>query len=538
MILQSRFYKSKKLLLVEDCEPVRASVKGMLQQIGFEQITAVADATAALAQAQKQQFDFIVADFQLGDGKDASQFFAELKLQGWLKAGACFAIMSAEPVRQPVHGMLSVLPDCYLLKPFSYVELEKKLAKAFQTSIALRKVYQAASRTDYQEAIAQADEVVKQHPSLTLQALRLKAEVMLASNDGAAALALYQYVCQQRDFSWARLGQAIALVQLARCAEADTQLQALLKQEELKPEALAQLVQLALLQGALADAKTWVQELLRLNPTANMYQQYYGNLLHLMDDDAAAMAYWQKLLQQYRFSAFDHIEPYLALSRCQLRAAKQADLASYSALLKQFFDTLQSIPLKLLTAPGAAQQKILLAHGYLLQGEGAKSDTLQAEIAAFDGSLPLSSLLDRVSYHVANNDNTAAGEQLRQANLLADTLSKNGQGMAPLVVQYFTTMLKASNQQLRQWQQQGGQQLQADKPKAALQLLRSAFLSCPAHSATALQLLQALAMLPGHKALKPLARAVLQLLNTKALSSSERSRLADLTDSLPELYLD
>ncbi|WP_046555661.1 tetratricopeptide repeat protein [Arsukibacterium ikkense] len=538
MILQSRFYKSKKLLLVEDCEPVRASIKGMLQQIGFEQITAVADATAALAHAKKQQFDFIVADFQLGEGKDASQFFAELKLHGWLKAGACFAIMSAEPIRQPVHGMLSGLPDCYLLKPFSYVELEKKLAKAFQTSIALRKIYQAAASADYQEAITQADEVVKQHPSLTLQALRLKAEVMLAAGDGKAALGLYQYVCQQRDFSWARLGQAIALLQLSRFAEAATQLQELLKQEELRPEALACLVQLALLQGELQEAKAWVLELLRINPTDNIYQQYYGNLLHLLGDDAAAIAYWQKLLQQYRFSAFDHIEPYLALGRSQLLAAQQADLASYSPLIKQFFDTVQSIPLKLLTAPGAVQQKIQLAQGYLLQGDGAKSAALQAEIAAFDGSLPLSSMLDLVRYHVACNDSMAAGELLKQANLLADTLSKNCQGLAPLVVQHFTTMLKASNQQLRQWQQQGGQQLQADKPKAALQLLRSAFLLCPAHSATSLQLLQALAMLPGHKALKPLASAVLQLLNTKALSSSERSKLTELTNSLPELYLD
>ena len=538
MILQSRFYKSKKLLLVEDCEPVRASVKGMLQQIGFEQITAVADASAGLLQAQKQQFDFILADFQLGDGKDGSQFFAELKLQGWLKPGACFAIMSAEPVRQPVHGMLAGQPDCYLLKPFSFIDLERKLAKAFQTAIALRKIYQAAAISDYPAALAQADEVVKQHPPLTLQTLRLKAEVMLAAGDGAAALALYQYVCQQRDFSWARLGQAIALLQLTRFDEAAEQLEELATQDEVRPEALGYLVQLALLQGELTQAKSWIQELLRYNPTDNFYQQCYGNVLHLTDDDEAAIAYWQKLLQQYRFSAFDHIEPYLALSRSLLLAAQQADLTDCNLLLKQFFDTLQSIPLKLLSPQGVVQQNILLAHGYLLKGDGAKSDALQAEVTAAEARLTLGSMLDLAWYQFACNELKAASDMVQQANSLANELSRSGEDMAPLLVKHFAKMLTGSSQQLRQWQQQGEQQLLAVKPKAALQVLRSAFLLCPGHSTTALNLVQALGMLPGHKALKPLANAVLQLLNSKTLSGKERSRLSSLTDTLPELYLD
>tara|TARA_R110002126_G_scaffold16527_16_gene66028 strand:+ start:12110 stop:13726 length:1617 start_codon:yes stop_codon:yes gene_type:complete len=538
MILQSRFYKSKKLLLVEDCEPVRASIKGMLQQIGFEQITAVADAGAALQHAQKQQFDFIVADFQLGDGKDARQLFAELKLQGWLKTGACFAIISAEPIRQPVHGVLSGQPDCYLLKPFSYVELEKKLARAFQTAIALRKLYLAAANADYTDALLQADEVVKQHPALTLQALRLKAEVMLAADDGAAALALYQYVCQQRDFAWARLGEAIALLQLARYDEAGAQLQALTKQEEIRPEALSYLVQLALLQGELAVAKDWVMELLRYNATDNVYQQYFGNLLHLMADDEAAVNYWQKLLQQYRFSAFDHIEPYLALSRSLLRSAQYADLAGHSKLIKQFFETLQSIPLKLLSSQGLVQQKILLAHGYLLQGDGAKSELLQAEISSEQMSLPVTSMLDLVWYYFSCGNTKTMTTSLQQAKTDAAMLSRNGESMAPLLVNHFASMLNDSAQQLQQWQQLAARQIQDNKPKAALQTLRSAFLLCPAHNPTALSLLQVLGLLPGHKALQPLASSVLQLLNSKALTSAERSRLTTLTDALPELYLD
>lgn len=85
MIFQTRFYKTKKILLLEDCEPVRASIKGMLQQIGFEDITAVADAAQALAVAENCSFDFILADFELGTGKNALQFYTDLSQQALLK---------------------------------------------------------------------------------------------------------------------------------------------------------------------------------------------------------------------------------------------------------------------------------------------------------------------------------------------------------------------------------------------------------------------------------------------------------------------
>ena len=117
MISQASFYKSKKVLLIEDCEPVRASIKGMLQQIGFDNITTVADAAQAMPLANQDSFDFILADFDLGSGKDALQFFTDLSQQAILRVGCCFILMSAEPRRMPVLGLLQGAPDAFILKP-------------------------------------------------------------------------------------------------------------------------------------------------------------------------------------------------------------------------------------------------------------------------------------------------------------------------------------------------------------------------------------------------------------------------------------
>ena len=68
--LNPKFYKSKKVLIVDDCDPVRASIKGMLQKIGFEHIAQAPDANTAIANCTEILYDFILSDFNLGEGKD------------------------------------------------------------------------------------------------------------------------------------------------------------------------------------------------------------------------------------------------------------------------------------------------------------------------------------------------------------------------------------------------------------------------------------------------------------------------------------
>ncbi|CAM5225049.1 response regulator transcription factor [Alishewanella longhuensis] len=58
--MESGFLSIKRVLLVDDCAPVRASIKGMLQQIGFKLIFQAKDAIEAYALCQQHSFDFIL----------------------------------------------------------------------------------------------------------------------------------------------------------------------------------------------------------------------------------------------------------------------------------------------------------------------------------------------------------------------------------------------------------------------------------------------------------------------------------------------
>ena len=60
----------------------------------------------------------------------------------------------------------------------------------------------------------------------------------------------------------------------------------------------------------------------------------------------------------------------------------------------------------------------------------------------------------------------------------------------------------------------------------------------PCNAGLALNLLQVLSQLPAHKALLPLAKAVLSALENTSVTSANQQRLAQLLPQLPELYLD
>jgi len=538
MIFQTSFYKSKKLLLVEDCEPVRASIKGMLQQIGFEDITAVADAVQALQLANKDSFDFILADFDLGTGKDALQFFAELCQRETLRVSCCFLLMSAEPRRMPVMGVLQGAPDGFILKPFSYVELEKRLAKAWSNRVKLRKVYQALRQDDYKTAQLELDQIINAVNSSSLLALRLMAEVLLAEGNYAAALKLYEQVTQQRDFSWARLGQAIALFQQQDYALAESQLLSLMELDEIRPEALEWLACLYLRQGQYDNAAKHLAELLKLQNTHAMAQQATGCILQLTGQTETAVKHWQKLIQQYRFSGFDQADFYFVLTRLQMDQAIRAKLADFPLIIKKASESLATMPQKLLNEKTEAVQAILHARLSLLKGNIADAKQQFSLLASQTVPEDPAAILDLAQLAFALGETKVADANLALLQAFAPTKTDLNAECQRLMAQFMVQQEQQLRAQIRQWNQSGMEQAQAGDNKPALLLLRQAFMYMPCNAALVLNLLQALSQIPADKSLLALARAALTALEFSSKTAANQQRLAQLLPQLPEMYLD
>ena len=538
MIFQASFYKSKKLLLIEDCEPVRASIKGMLQQIGFDNITTVADATQAMPLAKKDSFDFILADFDLGSGKDALQFFTDLSQQAILRVGCCFILMSAEPRRMPVLGLLQGAPDAFILKPFSYVELEKRLAKAWNNRVKLRKAYQALQQQDYKTAQLELDPVINAVNSSSLPALRLMAEVLMADHSYSAALKLYEQVSQQREFSWAMLGQAVALLQLEEHKAAESRLLALVEQDDARPEALEWLCCHYLRQANLEQAGQQLAELMKLASISLVAHKANGCIMLLNGQQDGSSKYWQKQIQQYRFSAFDQADYYFALTRIQLEQAQRAPRQEFSARLKKAGDTLALMPQKLVNEGTEAELTVLRAMLSLLQGNIAEAQQQLEQVLTDYNPADPESIVDIARLAFALGDMKQADACLAKLKDFKPAKADLTGECQRLTAQYLLQQEQQLRGQIRQWNQAGMEQAQAGNNGQALTLLRQAFVFMPCNAGLVLNLLQTLTQLPADKALKPLAKSAMTALEFSTKSVANQQRLAQLLPQLPELYLD
>ncbi|MBZ9611096.1 hypothetical protein [Rheinheimera maricola] len=538
MIFQASFYKTKKILLLEDCEPVRASIKGMLQQIGFEDITAVPDAAQAMSFAAKQSFDFVLADFELGVGKDALQFFTDLTQQALLKASCCFVLLSAEPRRLPVFGLLHGTPDSFLLKPFSYVELEKRLAKVWSQRSKMRKVYQALHQQDLKTAQYELDQIVNAVNSTSLLALRLMAEVLFAQGSYAAASKLYDQVMQQRDFSWARLGQAVAMLQLADYQEAETRLVALTELDEVRPEALEWLACVYLRQGQYELAQKQLTDLLRGQSSHVVAHLASVAVLQLIPQTGECVKYLQKLIQQYRFSGFDRPEYYFTLCRIQLEQAQQASLKEFPAAVKKAQESLSAMPQKLMNASTETPLQALRARISLLQGNIADAKQALSVIESGNTTTDTGAMLDLAKLAFALGEQKQADsylKQLKDAAVAGIDLLSCCQRLVTLALLQQEQKLRG---QIRDWNQAGMSEAEASNTKKALALLRQAFVYMPCNPGLILNLLQVLAQLPADKALKALAKTALTALEFCSLTAANKQRLQQIVAALPEVYLE
>lgn len=314
--MESSFLSIKRVLLVDDCAPVRASIKGMLQQIGFKLISQAKDAVEAYALCEQHSFDFILCDFNLGDSQDGYQLFETLKERNLLHSMCCFIIVSAESQRQIVHGVIELQPDDYILKPFSFPLLKERMVKALKQKMALRKVFQSTSDREFKEAVKQCDVVIRDNTEYQLFAERLKGELLLRQQEYSKAEAFYSTLVQRQNLPWAELGFAIALLKQQRTAEAIALFKGLSEKDETMIEALDYMAQEYFKAGNIQAAFDILQKLTQLSPKNIPRQKTLANIAMLCHDFAAAAKIFHRIVSIARHSIHDSAHNYLNHARC------------------------------------------------------------------------------------------------------------------------------------------------------------------------------------------------------------------------------
>jgi len=337
------FLSCKRVLIIDDCAPVRAAIKGMLQQIGFQSIAQAKDAPQALTICQRESFDFILCDYNLGECQDGYQLFETLKQQALLHPLCCFIIISAESQRQIVHGVVELQPDDYILKPFSYPVLKERLVRAMRQRLAFRKIYGAIQQQDVNEAIYQCDRLTKTPGEHNLPALRLKGELLLQAGLAEKAQQFYAFLLQHSSQPWMRMGHALALLEQGRWQDNERELIALTQYDETRIEALDWLAKSYFKRQRLEDAYQTLLQAVNFSPKNILRQKTLANLAILNTDLAQAVRIYQRIVMLARYSIHDSAHNSLNQARCIIDFALQQPAIERTNLLCQINKLLDSL---------------------------------------------------------------------------------------------------------------------------------------------------------------------------------------------------
>lgn len=495
MTSRRAFYKTKTVLVVDDSDQIRSYLKSMLLLIGFDDAILARDAEMALGHCRRMPFDFVLCDFHLGQGRDGYQLFEVLRTEQLLKPDCCFLVISAERHRQAVHGMIEFQPADYLLKPFSYAELERRISRAYHIRQALQLAYQAINRKNYDEAVQACDHIVDHKSQYAMHATRLKAELLIKLDRYDEAEHLYTWALTVREFGWARLGLAVTYGYQGRQDEAEALLQELSGIAETKTEALDWLTRLYISQNRPTEALTAVEQVARHSPKNYLRQHVLATLSTIDNQKLQAVQVHQRLLTASRYSMYDTADNMLNYARAMVELAKDQQVKDRNDTFSRIDAFITTIKKRFHPASFEHDRMVLDARMLLLQGKTAKALELleNSEELTLEKPLSPSGMLDRArAYYEAGNlpmcDHymAALSTVAQDDDLYCSALN--------LMMQHEQQKHQLLRQQLMQQNSAGMDAFGSGQYSIAIEYFRKALETMPANVNIALNLLQAISM--------------------------------------------
>ncbi len=213
-------YSEKSVLIVDDFETFRKSLKKMVNDLGVVNIDMVATAKDVIKACQLKSYDIILMDYNLGKGKNGQQLLEELRTKKLLKHVSVIIMTTAETSQEMVLSAIEHQPDAYLAKPFAFNLLKSRLDKTLTRSQALFPILSALDDDNYTAAITFCDKYINEGGRYKKWCIKAKADLLFRLDRYDEALLIYQEQLSERQEDWALLGQGKAYSAQKKYSEA------------------------------------------------------------------------------------------------------------------------------------------------------------------------------------------------------------------------------------------------------------------------------------------------------------------------------
>jgi DNA-binding response OmpR family regulator/cytochrome c-type biogenesis protein CcmH/NrfG len=292
-------YNQKSFLIVDDFSDFRSSVRSMLRELGVKDVDTADTGEQALKMCSQKRYDFVLHDFNLGDGKKNGQHVLEdLMVERLLSHESVFVMVTAENSQAMVMSALEWEPDAYLTKPFNRAGLSQRLEKLVQRKNLLKPILQALDRGKPAEVLAACVALTKQDQRYAPLCLRYKADALRDLKQFEPLEALLKSILADRPTPWAYAALGNLLIKRNKTADARVVYEAAVKAFPGMPILYDGLAEVLAARGDVVRAQKVLEDAVRISPLAVRRQTLLGKLaLGNEDFDGASRAYRQAVSQ-------------------------------------------------------------------------------------------------------------------------------------------------------------------------------------------------------------------------------------------------
>ena len=119
------------ILVVDDFSTMRRIIKGLLQDLGYSNVTEADDGLTALPLLKAGNFDFLITDWTM-PGRPGVELLRQVRADERLSKMPVL-MLTAEAKREQIIEAAQAGVSGYVIKPFTAAVLKEKIEKIFAT---------------------------------------------------------------------------------------------------------------------------------------------------------------------------------------------------------------------------------------------------------------------------------------------------------------------------------------------------------------------------------------------------------------------
>ena len=330
----------KKILVVEDQAIIRETIKHILYSLGARHIVEAGTGINGIVEMRRAQFDIVLCDYNLGDGKNGQQVLEEAKYFKLLPFSAIFIMITVEQSKNMVLSALDCKPDDYLIKPFNRLQLSTRIERCIARKEYLANIEREIDIGNIYQAIQNCDKLLQQgSKKIHLQVLKIRAELALIIRDFNSAKKIYQDILQERELPWASLGLIVIVFLDGNYEQAIESLKQFIEQYPMMLEAYDWLAKSYEALGNNEEALAALNQAINLSPQTILRQQRLALLADKTENIEIAKKAYKAAINLGKHSVHGSSNDFSGLAKVYLKSNLAADaLKTLNEMNKSFFN--------------------------------------------------------------------------------------------------------------------------------------------------------------------------------------------------------